>query len=185
MAPTRRAQILMEPEEFRRLQALARERRTSVANLIRSAVRDTYLAPQTAKPGLGAPSRRTESGPCGSFLIRVSFSTRPARLTLEGMLASKCFDAWPRAHSRRPRTARSFRKSSTFSSVAAVFPDLLPVTGEDMRRACDLVERYPTLSVRDAVHAATMLGNGLQQVISVDEDFDQIRKIRRVAPENV
>lgn len=50
MAPTRRAQILMEPEEFRRLQALARERRTSVANLIRSAVRDTYLAPQTAKP---------------------------------------------------------------------------------------------------------------------------------------
>ena len=69
--------------------------------------------------------------------------------------------------------------------VAALFPDLLPVTGEDMRRACDLVERYPTLSVRDAVHAATMLGNGLQQVISVDEDFDQIREIRRVAPENI
>ena len=69
--------------------------------------------------------------------------------------------------------------------VAALFPDLLPVTGEDMRRACDLVERYSTLSVRDAVHAATMLGNGLQQVISVDEDFDQIREIRRVAPENI
>jgi predicted nucleic acid-binding protein len=68
--------------------------------------------------------------------------------------------------------------------VAALFPDLLPVTGEDMRRACDLIERYPELSVRDAVHAATMLGNGLKQVISVDEDFDQIREIRRVAPEN-
>lgn len=49
MAPTRRAQILMEPEEFRRLQALARKRRTSVANLIRSAVRDTYLSPQPEK----------------------------------------------------------------------------------------------------------------------------------------
>ena len=69
--------------------------------------------------------------------------------------------------------------------VAALFPDLLPVTAEDMRRACDLIERYPKLSVRDAVHAATMLGNGLEQVISVDEDFDQIREIRRVAPENV
>lgn len=68
--------------------------------------------------------------------------------------------------------------------VAALFPDLLPVTGEDMRRACDLIERYPRLSVRDAVHAATMLGNGLKQVISVDEDFDQVREIRRVAPEN-
>jgi len=39
----------MEPEEFRRLQALARERRTSVANLIRSAVREAYLAPQAEK----------------------------------------------------------------------------------------------------------------------------------------
>ena len=46
MAPTRRAQILMEPEEFRRLQSLARKRKTSVANLIRAAVRETYLAPQ-------------------------------------------------------------------------------------------------------------------------------------------
>ena len=46
MAPTRRVQILMEPEEFRRLQSLARQRKTSVANLIRSAVRETYLAPQ-------------------------------------------------------------------------------------------------------------------------------------------
>ena len=50
MAPTRRAQILMEPEEFRRLQALARTRRTSVANLIRSAVRETYFVPQPDKP---------------------------------------------------------------------------------------------------------------------------------------
>jgi len=69
--------------------------------------------------------------------------------------------------------------------VAALFPDLLPVTGEDMRCACDLIERYPKLPVRDAVHAATMLGNGLNQVISVDEDFDQVREIRRVAPDDV
>lgn len=69
--------------------------------------------------------------------------------------------------------------------VAALFPDLLPVTGEDMRRACDLIERYPGLPVRDAVHAATMIGHGLQQVISVDEDFDQIREIRRIAPESI
>ena len=68
--------------------------------------------------------------------------------------------------------------------VASLFPDLLPVTGEDMRRACDLIERYPQIPVRDTVHAATMLGNGLKQVISVDEDFDQVREICRVAPEN-
>ena len=67
--------------------------------------------------------------------------------------------------------------------VAALFPELLAVTGQDMDRACDLVARYPKLPVRDAVHAATMLGNGLKHVVSVDEDLDQVREIRRVAPE--
>ena len=45
MSTTRRTQLLMDPAEFRRLQALARERKTSVAELIRFAVRQTYLAP--------------------------------------------------------------------------------------------------------------------------------------------
>ena len=49
MSATRRTQFLMEPAEFRRLQALARERKTSVAALIRSAVRQIYLSP-TAEP---------------------------------------------------------------------------------------------------------------------------------------
>jgi hypothetical protein len=44
MAATRRTQLLMEPEEFGRLQAEARRRHTSVAELIRSAVRGAYLS---------------------------------------------------------------------------------------------------------------------------------------------
>lgn len=43
MGATRRTQLLMEPEDFRKLQAEARRRGTSVAELIRLAVRDTYL----------------------------------------------------------------------------------------------------------------------------------------------
>ena len=50
MGATRRTQLLMEPEDFRRLQAEARQRKTSVAELIRSAVRDAYLS--------SAPNRR-------------------------------------------------------------------------------------------------------------------------------
>ena len=50
MSATRRAQLLMDPAEFRRLRAIARERKTSVAELIRSAVREAYLAPE---PDLG------------------------------------------------------------------------------------------------------------------------------------
>lgn len=43
MPATRRTQLLMDPEEFRRLRALARRRKTSVAELIRAAVRAAYL----------------------------------------------------------------------------------------------------------------------------------------------
>ncbi|MEX0880715.1 MAG: type II toxin-antitoxin system VapC family toxin [Thermoanaerobaculia bacterium] len=68
--------------------------------------------------------------------------------------------------------------------VAALFPDLLPVTREDALGACDLVEKYPRLSVRDAVHAASMLRNGIERVVSVDADFDQIREVHRVSPES-
>lgn len=69
--------------------------------------------------------------------------------------------------------------------VASLFPDLLPVTRDDMLVACELAERYPGLSVRDAVHVATMLRNGVKRIVSVDEDFDQLREIRRVNPDAI
>lgn len=68
--------------------------------------------------------------------------------------------------------------------VSALFPNLMPVTREDMTIAYDLLLRYSRLSVRDAVHAATMLRNGLNTIISVDGDFDQLSQLRRVAPES-
>lgn len=46
---TRRTQILMEPEEFRRLRALARQRKTSIAQLIRRAVQQAYFESDDAE----------------------------------------------------------------------------------------------------------------------------------------
>ena len=43
MAQTRRAQILMEPEEYEHLEHLAQQEGSSVAELIRTAVREKYL----------------------------------------------------------------------------------------------------------------------------------------------
>jgi predicted nucleic acid-binding protein len=67
-------------------------------------------------------------------------------------------------------------------SVTALFPDLLPVTRDDMAIACELLGSHPRLGVRDAVHAATMLRNGVHTVVSVDKAFDELSEIRRVAP---
>ena len=47
MGTTRRTQILMKPEEYRRLRDLARKRKVSVGELVRTAVRATYLEPRS------------------------------------------------------------------------------------------------------------------------------------------
>lgn len=49
MARTKRAQILMDPEEYRRLESVARTRRRSVADLIRAAVREVYFGDREAR----------------------------------------------------------------------------------------------------------------------------------------
>ena len=56
------------------------------------------------------------------------------------------------------------------------------VTRDDVVGACALLRQYPGLSVRDAIHVATMLRNGLKTVVRVDPDFDQVSAIRRVSP---
>lgn len=43
MARTRRAQVLMEPREYERLEQIARRKGVPVAELIRGAVRERYL----------------------------------------------------------------------------------------------------------------------------------------------
>ena len=81
--------------------------------------------------------------------------------------------------SRRGRLDDALTLASHMSSL---FPDLLPVTRGDILEACNLLRLYPHLPVRDAIHAATMIRNGITQIISVDEDFDQIDGIRRIEP---
>jgi uncharacterized protein len=68
------------------------------------------------------------------------------------------------------------------SHISSLFPDLLPVTRNDILEACDLLRLYPHLPVRDAIHVATMIRNGITQIISVDKDFDRIDGIRRIEP---
>jgi predicted nucleic acid-binding protein len=111
--------------------------------------------------------------PCAGLLRKV------AEGTLEATVNSEVVQEILYVLVRRGRRADGVALAR---HVADLFPDLLPVTRQDMIRACDLVRRYPKLPVRDAVHGATMLSNGLKRVISVDRDFDQIAGIDRVDP---
>lgn len=60
--------------------------------------------------------------------------------------------------------------------------DLHPVDGTIIRRALEIVERYPKLDIADAVHVATASIHGVTTVISADRGLDGITEINRVDP---
>jgi len=114
--------------------------------------------------------------PCAKVLRRVADGTLETTVNTE-VLQEILYVLTRRGRGRdAPTLARH---------VASLFPDLLPVVREDMLTACNLLQQYPRLPVRDAIHAATMLRNGLKTIVSVDSDFDQIPQIQRLTPSAV
>ncbi len=59
---------------------------------------------------------------------------------------------------------------------------ILPVEEADLSLAVGLLESYPKIQTRDAFHAATMIHNGIKEVISTDPHFDLIHEIKRIDP---
>ncbi len=67
-------------------------------------------------------------------------------------------------------------------NILKMFPAMLEVGPKEMDTACDLLEATPQLPPRDAVHAATMLTHRVSTIITVDEHFENLPQLRRVAP---
>ena len=59
---------------------------------------------------------------------------------------------------------------------------ILPVEEMDLLLAIELLEAYPKIQARDAFHAATMIHNGIKEIISTDPHFDLIHEIKRIDP---
>jgi len=58
---------------------------------------------------------------------------------------------------------------------------LLKVDLEIISKAQTLLERYD-LKPRDAIHAATAMKNGIEKILSYDEDFDMLPNLTRISP---
>ncbi len=59
---------------------------------------------------------------------------------------------------------------------------ILPVEEMDLSLAIELLETYPKIQTRDAFHAATMIHNGIKEIISTDPHLDLIPEIKRIDP---
>jgi uncharacterized protein len=62
---------------------------------------------------------------------------------------------------------------------------IYPVVSEDTERAFSILHEVSDLNIRDAVHAAVMLNNGLTHILSTDTHFDHIAGITRVEPGSI
>lgn len=76
---------------------------------------------------------------------------------------------------KRPDLARA-----VYDLFVTLCPTVLPVTLADTDRARDLACGTGPLSVRDALHAAVMLNNGITRIATFDGGFDAVAGIERV-----
>ncbi len=78
---------------------------------------------------------------------------------------------------------RNYEVATTaFGSMKRLCERVLPVVEADVDRAHRILQDLPHLGVRDAIHAATMLNNGLRKIVSTDRHFDEIKAIARLDP---
>ena len=63
-----------------------------------------------------------------------------------------------------------------------IFPEVIPVTSEVLDHARHLLDANRGLAARDALHAAVVIGEGLEAICTYDRDFDGIPGVRRIEP---
>lgn len=70
-------------------------------------------------------------------------------------------------------------------NALTLFPDPYTVTVKTFALAQGVLNDYPQLSTRDAIHAAVVLERGLEGIISTDRGFDAIPGVKRFDPRNL
>ena len=72
-----------------------------------------------------------------------------------------------------------------YQSMIDFCTDIFPVRVMDPDKALEILGRVNGITSRDAIHAATMIHNGINEIISTDPHFDLIHEIKRIDPTKV
>jgi len=68
-----------------------------------------------------------------------------------------------------------------FDALLGIVDVVFPIERADVERARRVLRSSPTLSARDAIHVAVMLGRDIDRIMSFDAGFDGIPGIVRVS----
>jgi predicted nucleic acid-binding protein len=78
---------------------------------------------------------------------------------------------------------RNDQAEIAYNALTGMCLEIISITRKDMDLSLSLLKEYPQITTRDAVHAATMINNEIEEIISTDSHFDLIQGIKRVKPE--
>ncbi len=66
-------------------------------------------------------------------------------------------------------------------ALLGVVDEVVPIEGEDVLAARDVVLGMPTLSARDALHIAVMRRHRIERILTFDRGFDGVPGVQRLA----
>ena len=69
---------------------------------------------------------------------------------------------------------------ATFDVLLRYVDVVLPVTGDDVLAAKDILRATPGLSSRDALHVSVMRTHDIHTIMSFDRGFDRVEGINRL-----
>ena len=59
---------------------------------------------------------------------------------------------------------------------------MLPITLADVEEALNIRQQHAALQARDSIHAAVMMNNRVQRILSADVHFDGVDQVQRLDP---
>ena len=68
-----------------------------------------------------------------------------------------------------------------FEALRGVVDEVFPIERPDVERARDILQAWPGLSARDAIHAAVMQRRKLTRILSFDKGFDGLPGLQRLS----
>lgn len=67
-------------------------------------------------------------------------------------------------------------------SIITLLSPLLPVTEDILVTSVKMIDKYPFLNARDALHLASMLEHNLTNILTTDTHFEEVEEINRYDP---
>lgn len=77
------------------------------------------------------------------------------------------------------------RGLGAFDGLIRILPNPIPIGRPEIVAARQLLERYPALSPRDAIHAAVVQTQSLEGIVTTDRVFREVRGLATFDPRDL